>query len=148
MTEEYGRITLKRLDEQISWYARKSRIACFLYKSLKILQIMISAIIPLISLFINEEAERIMAVLGVIILFIEGLQQLNQYQQTWLIYRSTCEMLKHEKYTYLAGAGVYTTADNAEIMLSERTEALMLQEHSRWYSLQEKTHSSAQTNGK
>ena len=148
MSEEDGNTTLKRLDEQISWYGRKSRKACFLYKSLKILQIAISAIIPLISLFINEEAKRIMAVLGVIILFIEGLQQLNQYQQTWLIYRSTCEMLKHEKYTFLAGAGVYTTADNAEIMLSERTEALMLQEHSRWYSLQEKTHSSTQTNGK
>jgi hypothetical protein len=42
--------------------------------------------------------------LGVLITVLEGLLHLNQYQQNWINYRSTCEALKHEKYIYLGKA--------------------------------------------
>lgn len=44
------------------------------------------------------------AVFGALIVVIEGLQQLYQSLRNWLLYRSTCESLKHEKYLFLASA--------------------------------------------
>ena len=46
-------------------------------------------------------------------LVIEAVIHLNQYQQDWLVYRSTAESLKHEKFLYLARAGAYAGLDDA-----------------------------------
>lgn len=132
-------VTLVRLDDQIAWYSKKSQRACRFYKLLKFIQIFISALIPLFSVFLNSEAQKIMAVLGVLILLIEGIQQLNQYQQIWLSYRSICESLKKEKYTFLARSSCYSAIENPDKLLSERIENLISQENSRWFSLQLQT---------
>lgn len=63
---------------------------------------------------------------------LEGVQQVNQYQHNWIIYRSACELLKHEKYLYLATAGPYAEAANAHALLAERIESLISQEHAKW----------------
>ena len=69
----------------------------------------------------------------------EGFQQLNQYQQNWTTYRSTCEALKHEKFLYLSKAGSYATAANPKVMLAERVESLVSQEQSKWMQTQQIT---------
>ena len=74
---------------------------------------------------------------GALIVVLEGLQQLQQYQQRWTIYRSTAERLKHEKYLFLARAGPYAGAERPEAMLAERVEGLVSQEHAAWASEQE-----------
>jgi hypothetical protein len=67
---------------------------------------------------------------------LEGVQQLQQYQQNWTSYRSTCEQLKHEKFLFLARAGPYATGDPAK-QLAERVESLVSQEHAAWVSQRE-----------
>lgn len=52
----------------------------------------------------------LIAALGVSVVVLEGVQHLNQYQKTWLDYRSTAEALKHEKFLSLADAGPYVGA--------------------------------------
>jgi hypothetical protein len=71
------------------------------------------------------------------VLIVEGLQQLNQYESNWLGYRSTCEALRHEKYLFLAAAGPYTKMEQPLVLLAERIEPLLSQEHIQWRSLQE-----------
>ncbi len=51
--------------------------------------------------------------------------RLNQYQQNWILYRSACEALKHEKYTYLGKASPYTNAADPHALLAERIEPLV-----------------------
>jgi len=63
---------------------------------------------------------------------LEGLQQLQQYQQNWITYRATCERLKHEKFLFAAHAGPYATAPRPEALLAERVEGLVSQEHAAW----------------
>lgn len=75
---------------------------------------------------------------GALIAVFEGLQQLKQYQQNWIRYRSTCESLKHEKYLYLAKAGPYAGVSDAHALLAERVESLVSQEEGKWVSAQEK----------
>jgi len=68
---------------------------------------------------------------------LEGVQQLFQFQQNWVSYRSTCEALKHEKFLYLATAGPYATAERPQALLAERVEGLVSQEHAKWAAQQE-----------
>jgi Protein of unknown function (DUF4231) len=75
--------------------------------------------------------------LGVLIAVIEGLQQLNQYHANWIAYRSTSEALKHEKFLFLATAGPYAAAIDPRVLLAERIESLVSQEHAKWASGQE-----------
>ena len=124
--------TLERLDEKIVWYDRKSILNQRLFKWLKGIVIGAAALVPL------SAGLRMPAVitggLGVLIAILEGLQELNQYDHNWIIYRSTCEALKHEKYLYLAKAGPYSNASDPHALLAERIESLISQEHAKWVS--------------
>jgi len=79
------------------------------------------------------------AILGVAITMLEGLQQMNQWSQNWTTYRSTCEALRHEKYSYLGKSGVYEGKEDAEAkrILTQRVESLISTEHPKWISRQE-----------
>src|SRR5215472_9780401 len=131
-----------RLEDQIGWYDRKSQNAQRRYKILKLAQVIIAGLIPLASVIpIPEPAFKpATAVLGLLVLIIEAVQQLNQDQQNWTAYRSACEALKHEKYLHLASAGPYADAKNSEkrlALLADRIEGLISQEHAKWVSAQE-----------
>jgi Protein of unknown function (DUF4231) len=73
---------------------------------------------------------------GALIVVLEGLQQLQQYQQNWITYRSTCERLKHEKFLFAARAGPYASSE-PEALLAERVESLVSQKHAAWMSQRE-----------
>jgi hypothetical protein len=128
-------VTLDRLQEQIEWYDRRSKSSQRAFKRLKICTIAAAALIPIAARI--EGMSWVTAGLGVLIVVLEGLQQLNQYQSNWIAYRSTCETLKHEKFLYLAKAGIYTTAKDPHALLAERIEASVSQEHAKWKSSRE-----------
>ncbi len=125
-------VTLSRLEDQIDWYDRKSMVNQKRFKLLKAGQLLSAATIPVIATL--EASPAISAALGGIIIVLEGFQQLNQYQQNWTAYRSTCEALKHEKYLFLAGAGPYAGAGDSRALLADRIEGLISQEHAKWVS--------------
>ncbi|MEA2439243.1 MAG: hypothetical protein QOH76_667 [Thermoleophilaceae bacterium] len=125
----------ERLETQIAWYDRKSTQNQTWFKRLKVLQIVTAAAIPVAAAL--SAPVWLLGGGGALIVILEGLQQLQQYQQTWTTYRSTCERLKHEKYLFLASAGPYTRAPRPEALLAERVEGLVSQEHAAWVSQQQ-----------
>ena len=127
--------TLERLEDQIKWYGRQSNLNHRAYKWLKIIEILAAGLVPLFAGLHMPAA--VTGGLGVLIAVLEGLLQLNQYHQNWIDYRSTCESLKQEKYLFLANAGPYSTATAAHVLLAERIESLVSQEHAKWASEQE-----------
>jgi hypothetical protein len=128
---------MNRVEDQIKWYDRRSRHNQALFKWLKVITLISGALIPVFS---AAEWGRVYAgSLGVLIVMVEGLQQLNQYQANWIAYRSTCEGLKHEKFLYAAKAGPYSTSQTPSALLAERVEGLVSQEHAKWLSSQEQS---------
>jgi len=130
--------TMERLEDQIAWYDRKSLTNQRYYKRIKVVEISAAALIPFLSAF--KLAQMLLWVsggLGVLITVLEGMLHLNQYQQNWISYRSTCESLKHEKYVYLGKAAPYAGAADPHALLAERIESLVSQEHSKWASVQQ-----------
>jgi hypothetical protein len=127
--------TMARLEDQIAWYDRKSRVSQRRFKLLKGAQMLAAAVLPVTAPFAIHAA--VPAALGAVIIVLEGFQQLNQYQQNWITYRGTCEALKHEKYLYLGGAGPYASAERGTALLADRIEGLISQEHAKWVSARE-----------
>lgn len=139
---------IERLEDQISWYDRKSGINQRAYKRIKIVEIVSAALIPFVgAIHITLIATHIAYItggLGVIITILEGVLHLNQYQQNWTAYRSTCEALRHEKFCYLAKAADYAASPDPRALLAERIESLVSQEHAKWSATQQQTNSQKQ----
>jgi hypothetical protein len=119
----------ERLEDELGWYDLKSVAAQRSYKRVKLVQIVAAAAIPVLAV---ADISRIwMAAAGALLVILESVQQLYQWQTNWVQYRSTAEALKHEKSLYLAHAGPYAVAD-AQVVLAERIEGLISQEHAKW----------------
>lgn len=136
--------TYRRLEEQINWYDRKSAGAKRTFKRIKIVEIVAAALIPFLAalnfrefVWLKAYLNGLIAGLGVMITILEGFLHLNQYQQLWGTYRSTCEALRHEKYAYIGNASPYAQAADGHALLAERIEMLVSQEHAQWNSLQQ-----------
>lgn len=124
-----------RVQDQIAWYDGKSQQNQRWFKRLKVCEIVTAAAIP----FAASVSVPIWAVGagGALIVVLESLQQLQQYQQNWITYRATCERLKHERFLFEAGAGHYAAAPDPDALLAERVEGLVSQEHAAWSSHRE-----------
>jgi len=129
--------TMERLEDQIAWYDRKSISSQQTYKRMKMIEILAAALIPFLAAWAFPHVLVVTAALGLMITVLEGALHLNQYQQNWVAYRSTCESLKHEKYAYLGKASPYSDEAGAHALLAERIESLVSQEHAKWASAQQ-----------
>jgi len=121
---------LQRLEDQVTWYSKKSSFNRKRFQTLKVAQIVAGALIPFAASI--GTPVYVASALGVLIVIVEGLQSLNQYQHTWISYRSTCEQLIREKYLWLAKAGSYATTANVNAVLAERVEAILSSENTGW----------------
>ncbi len=148
-----------RLENQIAWYDEKSSQNQHKFKCVKITEIIAAALIPMLSTlkfsgvphsnYINTGLGVAVTALGVLITILEGLLHLNQYQQNWITYRSTCEALKHEKYVFLGNAPPYAAGTDVErrALLAERVESLVSQEHAKWASVQHQQEDKGKSGG-
>jgi Protein of unknown function (DUF4231) len=137
--------TLRRLEDEIRWYDEKSLESQARFKFLKGLQLLSAATIPVVAILDVHAA--VPAALGAAIILLEGFLQLNQYQQNWTSYRSTCEALKHEKYLFLGRAGPYAGTVDGRALLADRIEGLISQEHAKWVSAREESASALRDTG-
>jgi len=122
-------IATERLQDQLDWYDRKSLSAQRAYKRTKTVELVVAATVPVLAGLSAPAA--LTAAFAAVVVIVEGVQQLNQWQTNWVQYRSTAEALKHEKYLYLSAAGPYTGPDRDRV-LAERVEGLVSQEHAKW----------------
>ena len=122
--------TVERLEDQITWYDHKSTVHQRWYKTLKFIEIVSAALIPLSAGF--GWSAYVTGVLGVLVVILVSVQSLNQLHHNWITYRSTCEELKHEKYLWLAKAGDYSKTEHPDKLLAERVESLVSREHTKW----------------
>jgi Protein of unknown function (DUF4231) len=125
----------QRLEEQIRWYSHGARRNKRWYMRIKVVQIVSAAAIPVLAA--TSLPTWVAGSLGALIVVLESVQQLFQFHSNWTHYRSTSESLKHEKYLFLANAGSYTTAKDPAVLLAERIEGRVSQEHAAWASEQQ-----------
>ena len=124
-----------RLAEELGWYDARARENQRWYRAIKVVQLVAAALVPVMA-GIGASA-WITGGLGSLIVVLEGVQQLYQFQEHWIAYRTTWEGPRREQHLYEARGGDYATAASPPTLLAERVEALVAREHARWVSVQE-----------
>jgi hypothetical protein len=146
MSQDLPKYMTERLDEQIKWYEKKSDYNKLRFRICQLIVIIASAIIPIINLGIPltgsspYQALGITAILGGIITIVTALSQMDTYFETWILYRTTVEALKKEKFLYMNNAADYTALPSQEAkikLLVERVEEMLSSENSKFLSLQQ-----------
>ena len=128
-----------RLNNQLSWYDKKSVVCQKRFKLVRTLEIIFAALIPLLSV-INDESDTtkiIIAGLGTAIVVIAGFNAMNKYQELWIGYRTTAETLKHHKFLFETQCTPYDKQDKFS-KLVENVEAIVSRENSNWNILVKK----------
>lgn len=122
----------ERVEDQIAWYDRKSRLNKQGFISLQIITLVLAASVPVFSMLSGDLWVRvIVAIFGSATAVTTGTVSLYQFREHWIEYRTTAESLKHEKYMFQTGTGPYAGAEAFEALV-ERVEALVSQENTAW----------------
>ena len=121
------------LEEQIEWYSRHKARNRNLYHSLKALQILAAALVPVLTNANGlASSAALIGGLGVFIVVAEGIQQLGRFHENWIRYALAAEALKREKRLYLSVASVYSAVETRDTLLAERLEEVISSEASQW----------------
>ena len=131
----------ERLDDQINWYDKKSAWNQKCFKQLRAVEILFSVTVPFLISQIGGDSsplKLIAGVMGILVALIAGLVTLYRFQENWVEYRATAEILKHQKYLYLTQTQPYDNS-NAFHLLVETVESVISKENAAWsQSLREK----------
>lgn len=123
-----------RIDDQISWYDRKSGINKKWCLRLEVITILGSACIPIISSLGGDTytwSIYVVSILGVILTCVAGLMALMKYRENWIEYRTASEQLRMEKFLYLTRTGPYA-GKNSFTILVETVETILASEVANW----------------
>jgi hypothetical protein len=142
----------ERLDDQILWYGKKSAYNKLRFRITQVIIIIASAIIPIINLAVAPQQHNpqyalyITAILGTIVTIVTAFSQMEKYFETWILYRTTVETLKREKFLYMNDAADYSNLGDTEKnrLLVERVEVLLSSENSKFFALQQQQQRASQ----
>ena len=127
----------QRVEDQISWYDRKSQWNQKWFRILCALQFVAAALVPFLAPYITADTPKLkvsVGLLGVLIAVLTSVIGLLKLQEHWMQYRTTCESLRHEKFLYLTHVSPYDTDDAFDVFV-QRIESLSSRENSAWASL-------------
>lgn len=127
-----------RVDSEIQWYSKKSKHCQRMYKGFQIVEIILASSIPLISAYSERSSviAFIVGLFGAIIAIIESITKLYKYHENWIQYRTTCELLKYQKYLYLTQSYPYNNGDETiENIFVKNIEAIISSENNHWKSM-------------
>lgn len=128
---------VKRIDDQIDWYEKKSSLNQKRYKQLQLAAIIFSSAIPLLTAISFESLEIVIrfviALLGALIAVTSAVLTLYKFQENWVNYRATAEALTQQRLLYLTRISPYDSDEHTNFtQLVTRCESIMSDERSGW----------------
>lgn len=135
MYETHEDYVTKRLIEQMDWYDKKSSWNKKCYQRTQFAEIVLSALIPALVGFVMEHTiiKYAIALLGVAVVVLQGVQALWKYHENWISYRRTAEMLKRELALWETKTYPYESHENEEFQkLVTEVEGIISNEVSCW----------------
>ena len=130
--EEYIK---SRVTNQIDWYDKKSVSCQNKYKLTQTIEIVLAALIPLLSAYSKDciFIAIIVGLLGSAIAIIESLTKLYKWHENWIEYRTTCELLRYQKHLFETKSAPYNTEpENIENIFVRNIENIISAENNKW----------------
>ncbi len=141
----------ERLESQIKWHSEKARKNKNRFHIVQITILVAGAIIPIVNVASFGDAQTRLAssIVGGVIVVATGVTQLGKYQENWILYRTTAELLKKEKYFFLNQAGEYLnlTEEERNTLLVERVETIISSETSKYFLIHSAKKPAGQSKG-
>jgi len=138
--EETRNYLLDRVLPQMTWYGSKSAQYQAMYYRLMGATILLGALIPAFAVGANNTAVKVMlALLGVSVTAINAYIALHNYHDLSITYRTTRETLMHTLYCYFNRAGVFSSAEDLDVLLVNVCEDTLSKEHGGWTTILQKT---------
>src|SRR5215210_9282675 len=102
-----------RLKEQLEYHSTQSDANKKKFYGLQFAVLITGALVPIVNVIIpgGDLLRLTSSILGGIIIVITSVMQLHKYQENWILFRTTQELLKKEKFLYLNDAGDYAELD-------------------------------------
>lgn len=142
----------ERLEDQITWHSRKSRDNKKKFYFMQALMIIIAGSITIVNaLRVSDNllgyVSIVSSILGGIIIIFTALVQMYKFQENWIMYRTTSELLKKEKYYYLNEVGPYSDLNDEQKkkLLVERVETVVSSETSKYFTIHKPEKSTTQS---
>lgn len=124
-----------RVNNQIDWYDNKSMSCQKKYKIAQTVEIVLAALIPLLSGYTDDciVIAVIVGLLGASIAVIESLTKLYKWHENWIEYRTTCELLRYQKYLFETKSAPYNTEpESIENVFIRNIENIISSENNKW----------------
>lgn len=124
----------QRVDDQIKWLGGKAAFNQKRYKTLRLISLVASILIPLLSGYSEKFGLSVtisVGILGAIVAICQGILALNKYHENWTEYRITAEALKREKLFYETKTPPYDGVKNFTIFV-ENIEKILSGENQKW----------------
>ena len=130
-----------RVDAEIQWYSQKSKQCQTKYKFLRMVEIILASLIPLLAPYADKYAivSFIIGSFGTVITVAGSISALFKYHENWLHYRTTCENLKCQKLLFLTSSYPYNVGkETRENIFVKNVESIISSENAQWYSVNAK----------
>jgi hypothetical protein len=124
-----------RYKEQMSYYSKAAAKNQKRYKQFQWVLIILSALTPILAAFINKwpDLQIPVVIISAIVAIITAGLKTFQYQEIWVNYRATNELLKPEIYYYNFSVGPYGEEGiDKETLFVSRVETILDKEHINW----------------
>lgn len=136
--EEFKQYVETRYKDQMAYYSKASSKNQKNYRNFQWVLIVFSAITPIIAALDDKWIDLqipVVIISAIVAILTAGLKTF-QYQELWVKYRSTNELLKPEIYYYNFGVGPYAEEGvDKETLFVSRIEAILDKEHISWPSI-------------
>jgi hypothetical protein len=139
----------ERVEDQLKWYGNKAVSNKNRFRFFQIITIIAGAIVPIVNVFNLGDLETriISSILGGMIAIVTAITQLEKYQESWILYRTTHELLKKEKFLFKNNAGDYAklSEEDQNRLFVERIETVVSSETTKYFAMYQslKTHQEA-----
>ena len=130
-----------RVNDQIEWYDKKSQFNQKRFKSIRVLNIILSVSIPFLTALMNDDKNTshvlkiVIGFIGALIAVSEAILNLYKYHENWIQYRNTAESLRHHRYLFETKTGIYANETNAFAALVDNIENLISKENTSWVGM-------------
>ena len=122
-----------RYKNQVAYYSRSSAKNQTRYKQFQWVLIVLSAATPILAAFNPEKMQLAVVIISAVVAILTAGLKTFQYQELWINYRATNELLKPEIYYYKFGVGPYAEQGiDKERLFVSRVESILDKEHVNW----------------
>lgn len=122
-----------RVDPDIKWYEKKAKLYRVMHILSRVLVVMISAIITVLSSISLNNKDFFIAVLSSLVIVITSISELMKFKDQWFDYRITVENIKSEKALFTTSTEPYDKDKNFNLFV-KNYEMIVKSENQKWSS--------------